>query len=127
MRKNVLEFIRRGLTACGFGPLVLAVMYMVLYSCGLVETVSVPELSTGIFSLSALAFVVAKGIWPTVEYELTEPEPEEAPTEESVEEAPAEDPPEEPPADEAEDTPPTQEDLPEAEPVEDTPAPDVEP
>ena len=77
--------------------------------------------------LSALAFVVAKGIWPTVEYELTEPEPEEAPTEESVEEAPAEDPPEEPPADEAEDTPPTQEDLPEAEPEEDTPAPDVEP
>jgi len=37
--------------------------------------------------LSALAFVVAKGIWPTVEYELPDPEPE---TQESEEEAPQE-------------------------------------
>lgn len=43
--------------------------------------------------LSAVAFIVAKGIWPTVEYELPDPEPpEEAPKdeprEEPVEEAP---------------------------------------
>ena len=37
--------------------------------------------------LSALAFIVAKGIWPTVEYELPDPEPE---TQEPEEEAPQE-------------------------------------
>lgn len=57
MRKTVYDFIRRGLIACGVGPIVLAVMYMILYSRGLVDTVSVKELCTGIFSLAALAFV----------------------------------------------------------------------
>lgn len=48
--------------------------------------------------LSAVAFIVAKGIWPTVEYELPDPEPaEEAPKDE-----PKEEPPEEEPAPEAE-------------------------
>lgn len=78
--------------------------------------------------LSGLAFIVAKGIWPTVEYDLPDSEPEEAPLEESVEEETSEDRPEESPAaDEVEDTPPTQEELPETEPEEDTPAPDPEP
>ena len=37
--------------------------------------------------LSAVAFVVAKGIWPTVEYELPDPEPaEEVPKDEPREE-----------------------------------------
>ena len=57
MRKNLAEFCRRGLVACGFGPIVLAIIYMILYSRGLVETMSVPELCTGIISLTALAFV----------------------------------------------------------------------
>ena len=30
MRKNILEFFRRGFIACGFGPLVLAVFYLIL-------------------------------------------------------------------------------------------------
>ena len=45
--------------------------------------------------LSALAFIVAKGIWPTVEYELPDPEPqqpEEDPAEETQEDEPAEEP-----------------------------------
>lgn len=57
MRKNVKDFFRRGFIACGLGPVVLAVLYMILYSNGVVDTVSVPELCTGIFSLTALAFV----------------------------------------------------------------------
>ena len=30
MKKFMLEFIRRGFIACGFGPLVLAVVYLIL-------------------------------------------------------------------------------------------------
>lgn len=57
MRRNLAEFIRRGLVACGFGPIVLALVYTVLYRRGLIETLSVPELCTGIISLAALAFM----------------------------------------------------------------------
>lgn len=57
MKKNVLEFIRRGLVACSFGPIVLAVLYLILQHQGAVETLTVNEVCTGIFSLSALAFV----------------------------------------------------------------------
>lgn len=57
MKQYVLEFIRRGLVACGFGPLVLAVIYLILQANGVVDTLTVNEVCTGIFSLSALAFV----------------------------------------------------------------------
>jgi len=52
-----LEFVRRGCIACGFGPLVLAVMYLVLQKQGVVELLTVREVCVGIFSISALAFV----------------------------------------------------------------------
>ena len=57
MKKTVQNFIRRGLIAAGFGPIVLAIVYMILYSRGLIEAVPVPELCVGIISLTALAFV----------------------------------------------------------------------
>ena len=57
MRKFILDFVRRGLSACGLGPLVLAVIYLVLYRQGHAETVTLPQVSLGIFSLSILAFV----------------------------------------------------------------------
>ena len=57
MRKNVVEFIRRGLMACGFGPMVLAVFYVILQQQTKIETLTVNEVCLGIFSLSALAFV----------------------------------------------------------------------
>ena len=57
MKKNVFEFIRRGLVACGFGPVVLAVLYLVLQHKGAIQTLTVNQVSLGIFSLSALAFV----------------------------------------------------------------------
>ena len=58
MKKPVLEFVRRGLIACGFGPIVLALLYLILHSQGVVENLTVHEVCTGIFSLSALAFMV---------------------------------------------------------------------
>ena len=57
MKRNVMEFVRRGFIACGFGPLVLAVLYLVLQRHAALETLSVDQVCTGIFSLSALAFI----------------------------------------------------------------------
>ena len=56
MKKYILEFCRRGVVACGLGPLVLAVVYLILYHRVGVQTLTVPQVCRGIFSLSALAF-----------------------------------------------------------------------
>jgi hypothetical protein len=53
MKRYILDFLRRGLAAMGFGPIVLAVLYLLLP----VEVLTVQEVSLGIFSLSALAFI----------------------------------------------------------------------
>ena len=57
MKQHIVDFLRRGLAACGFGPLVLAVIYLILQSKGIVETLSVNQVCLGIVSLSALAFI----------------------------------------------------------------------
>ena len=57
MKKHFIEFVRRGFIACGFGPLVLAVVYLVLKNQIKLETLSVSEVCIGIFSLYALAFI----------------------------------------------------------------------
>ena len=57
MKNIVKEFCRRGITACGLGPLVLAVLYLILQYNGVVEILTVKEVCVGIISLSALAFV----------------------------------------------------------------------
>ena len=57
MKKFVLEFFRRGLIAAGVGPIVLAIVYLVLQQAAAVETMSVNQVCIGIFSLTALAFV----------------------------------------------------------------------
>lgn len=54
MKRLILEFLRRGLTACGIGPVVLAAIYLLVPA----ETLTTQEVSLGIFSLSALAFLV---------------------------------------------------------------------
>jgi len=57
MKQLLLEFARRGLIACGLGPVVLAVLYLVLQSQAGLEMLTVHEVCLGIFSLTALAFV----------------------------------------------------------------------
>ena len=57
MKKTLLDFVRRGLTACGFGPVILAVIYWILHSRGLIESLTVNEVCTGICSLFVLAFI----------------------------------------------------------------------
>ena len=57
MKKFILEVLRRGLAACGFGPIVLAVLYLILKRSTGLENLTVDEVCVGIVSLSALAFV----------------------------------------------------------------------
>lgn len=57
MKQLIPEFLRRGLAACGLGPMVLAVLYLILGRQGVIETLTVPQVCTGIFSLTALAFI----------------------------------------------------------------------
>ena len=57
MKKFVSNFLLRGLVACGFGPVVLAVVYLVLHQQGVVQTLAVTEVCMGIFTLFALAFI----------------------------------------------------------------------
>lgn len=56
MKKTVKEFLRRGIAACGLGPIVLAILYLILQYNGVVESLTVNEVCVGILSLSALAF-----------------------------------------------------------------------
>ena len=57
MKKYIFDFLRRGFVACGFGPIVLAVLYLILHRQSVIQTLTVNEVSIGIFSLTALAFV----------------------------------------------------------------------
>ena len=57
MKKILTEFLRRGMTVCGLGPLVLVVIYQILRDQGMMETLTVDQVCLGILSLSALAFV----------------------------------------------------------------------
>lgn len=57
MKKIILEFFRRGLVACGFGPIILAILYLILQRQAAVETLTVNQVCIGIFSVTALAFI----------------------------------------------------------------------
>ena len=57
MKKFVLEFLRRGLIASGIGPIVLAIVYLILQQTAAVETLPVNQVCMGIFSITALAFI----------------------------------------------------------------------
>lgn len=55
--KYYKDFILRGLIAMGFGPIVLAIVYMILGFTGIVETVSFREMTFGILTITLLAFL----------------------------------------------------------------------
>ena len=57
MKQHVREFFRRGLIACGFGPMVLAIFYLIFQKQTGMDTLSINQVCLGIFSLSVLAFV----------------------------------------------------------------------
>ena len=57
MKRIFFDFFRRGLAACGFGPLILAAIYLMLQGLGLLDVLTVQEVCMGIFTLTALAFI----------------------------------------------------------------------
>ncbi len=57
MKKFVLEFVRRGFIATGLGPIVLAIVYLILKQSAAIDTLTVNQVCIGMFSLSALAFI----------------------------------------------------------------------
>ena len=57
MKRIFFDFFRRGLAACGFGPLILAAIYLMLQGLGLLDVLTVQEVCMGIFTLAALAFI----------------------------------------------------------------------
>ena len=57
MKKHVLGFIRRGSSIAWIGPLVLAVIYLILQKTRGIAALTVNEVAIGIISISALAFI----------------------------------------------------------------------
>ena len=57
MKKFVLEFLRRGFAVAGIGPIVLAIVYVILHQTAAINTLTVNQVCTGIWSLTALAIV----------------------------------------------------------------------
>ena len=57
MKKFILDFLRRGLIACGIVPVILAILYLILKQTSDIETLSVNQVCVGIFSITALAFI----------------------------------------------------------------------
>ena len=57
MKKFVSKFVLRGLIALGIGPIILAIVYLILQQAAAIDTLTVDQVCIGIFSLSALAFI----------------------------------------------------------------------
>ena len=57
MKRFVLEFLRRGFIASGIGPIVLAIVYLIVKQSTSIDTLTVDQVCVGIFSLTALAFI----------------------------------------------------------------------
>ena len=57
MKKFVSAFMLRGLIAMGLGPIVLAIVYLILKQVAAVDTLTVHQVCIGILSLSVLAFI----------------------------------------------------------------------
>ena len=57
MKKYIWDFVHRGLVACGFGPLIWAVVYFCLEKNGVVEVLSVRKAVMEIVTIALLAFV----------------------------------------------------------------------
>ena len=57
MKNIIKDFINRGFIACGFGPIVLAVIYLILQKSADIQMLTINEVCKGIFSISVLAFI----------------------------------------------------------------------
>ena len=57
MKRIIGEFVRRGMIASGWGPVVLAIVYFILWKQGIADSIPAERVCLGILSLEGLAFV----------------------------------------------------------------------
>lgn len=57
MKEFIKDFLFRGMVGCGFGPISLAIIYLILQKNGVLSALTVNEVATGILSLAVLAFI----------------------------------------------------------------------
>ena len=69
MKKYWKEFVIRGLVSCGFGPIILAIVYGILGATGVAETLTSAEVCKGILTIALMAFI-AGGV--TAVYQMEE-------------------------------------------------------
>jgi hypothetical protein len=56
MKRFILEFLRRGFYSFGFGPIILALLYLILYYNGVIDSLHPERVFIGMISISILAF-----------------------------------------------------------------------
>lgn len=59
MKKNIKDFFMRGLAAAWGGPVIMAIVWAVLKSAGVIETLTVSQVVLGIISTTVMAFIAA--------------------------------------------------------------------
>ena len=57
MKKFTLEFLRNGLFACGGGPVIWAIVYLILSVTGVATEVSAGKVAVEVMTITLLAFV----------------------------------------------------------------------
>ena len=57
--KYVKEFLKRGMTAAWGGPVILAIIYLILGKVGVVTTLTVSQVVLAIISMTIMAFIAA--------------------------------------------------------------------
>lgn len=68
MKRFWKEFFLRGLVSCGFGPIILAIIYGILGATGAVETLPPAEVCKGILTIALMAFI-AGGVSAIYQFE----------------------------------------------------------
>lgn len=59
MKKNILEFCKRGLMFAWGGPAITSIIWYFLWKAGKIESLSPSEVLIGVLSTAALAFIAA--------------------------------------------------------------------
>lgn len=57
MKRFICDFVHRGLIACGFGPIILAMVYAFVQADGRIHMLTVNEVVLGVLTSALLAFI----------------------------------------------------------------------
>ena len=59
MKKHIKEFLKRGLVGAAGGPIIMAIIYLILGCSNVVDTVSVTKIAVEILTVTLMAFIAA--------------------------------------------------------------------